>query len=211
MADPADAIAAAERDRRGQDRRLGRLPRSSSSPRSRCPSSVAGLVIAGKGDLPGLTGTLLSNGHAFRLVAVSWAAALPAALAWTAFALFLSARTRNSVVGIAVTGARRRRAAGLLARRRPAADPRGAAVRGAGRLARALRVAQPCRRRSSARCWSRLGWTAVAVLALALGSAGATRWRHEGAGRLRAASRARSCSVSWPSPAARRRASPPTA
>ena len=64
-------------------------------------SSVAGLAIAGKGDLPGLTGTLFSNGHAFRLVAASWAAALPAALAWTAFALFLSARTRNSVAGIA--------------------------------------------------------------------------------------------------------------
>src|SRR5262249_2320448 len=57
-------------------------------------------VIAGPHDLPGLTGTLLSNGHAFRLVAESWAAALPAALAWTAFALFLSARTRNSVAGI---------------------------------------------------------------------------------------------------------------
>ena len=63
-------------------------------------SSVAGLAIAGKGELPGLSGTLFSNGHAFRLVAVSWAAALPAALAWTAFALLLSARTRNSVTGI---------------------------------------------------------------------------------------------------------------
>jgi ABC-2 type transport system ATP-binding protein len=65
-------------------------------------SSLAGLAIAGEGDLPGLTGTPFSNGHAFRLVAASWAAALPAALAWTAFALFLSARTRNSVAGIAV-------------------------------------------------------------------------------------------------------------
>ncbi len=64
-------------------------------------SSAAGLAIAGKGDLPGLTGTILSNGDAFRLVAASWAAALPAALAWTAFALFLSARTRNSVAGVA--------------------------------------------------------------------------------------------------------------
>ena len=64
-------------------------------------STVAGLAIAGRGDLPGLTGTLFSYGHALRLVAASWAAALPAALAWTAFALFLSARTRNSVAGIA--------------------------------------------------------------------------------------------------------------
>ena len=64
-------------------------------------ASLAGLAIAGTGDLPGLTGTLLSNGHAFRLVAASWAAALPAALAWTGFALLLSARTRNSVAGIA--------------------------------------------------------------------------------------------------------------
>jgi ABC-2 type transport system permease protein len=64
-------------------------------------ASLAGLAIAGTGDLPGLTGTLFSDGHAFRLVAAAWAAALPAALAWTAFALFLSARTRNSVAGIA--------------------------------------------------------------------------------------------------------------
>jgi ABC-2 type transport system permease protein len=63
-------------------------------------SSVAGLVIAGPNDLPGLTGALISSGHAFGLVAASWAAALPAALAWTIFALFLSARTRNSVAGI---------------------------------------------------------------------------------------------------------------
>jgi ABC-2 type transport system permease protein len=65
-------------------------------------ASAAGLVIAGAHDLPGLTGTLFSNGHAFRLVAAAWAAAIPAALAWTAFALFLSARTRSSVAGIAV-------------------------------------------------------------------------------------------------------------
>ena len=65
-------------------------------------SSVAGLAIAGPNELPGLTGTRFSNGHAFGLVAASWAAALPAALAWTAFALFLSARTRNSIAGIVV-------------------------------------------------------------------------------------------------------------
>src|SRR5262249_32068098 len=60
-----------------------------------------GLGTAGAPAPPGLPGTLFSTGHAFGLVAVSWAAALPAVLAWTAFALFLSARTRNSVAGIA--------------------------------------------------------------------------------------------------------------
>ena len=65
-------------------------------------ASLAGLVLAGHGPLPGLTGELLPTGHAFGLVAVSWAAAIPTALAWTSFALVLSARTRNSVIGIAV-------------------------------------------------------------------------------------------------------------
>ncbi len=65
-------------------------------------ASLAGLALAGHGPLPGLTGQLIPNGHAFGLVAVSWAAAVPVALAWTAFALVLSARTRNSVIGIAV-------------------------------------------------------------------------------------------------------------
>ena len=65
-------------------------------------ASLAGLALAGHGPLPGLTGQLIPNGHAFGLVAASWAAAVPVALAWTAFALVLSARTRNSVIGIAV-------------------------------------------------------------------------------------------------------------
>src|SRR5262249_62127700 len=64
-------------------------------------SGVAGLVLAGAGDRPGLTGQLLGGSHAFGLAGVAWAATLPAALAWTAFALLLSATTRNSVVGIA--------------------------------------------------------------------------------------------------------------
>jgi ABC-2 type transport system ATP-binding protein len=65
-------------------------------------AGIAGLVLAEPGPLPGLTGELLPTGHAFRLVAVSWAAALPTALAWTSLALVLSARTRNSVIGIGV-------------------------------------------------------------------------------------------------------------
>ncbi|HEX4752488.1 MAG TPA: ATP-binding cassette domain-containing protein [Solirubrobacterales bacterium] len=65
-------------------------------------ASLAGLVLAEHGPLPGLTGELLPTGHAFRLVAISWAAALPTALAWTSLALVLSARTRNSVIGIGV-------------------------------------------------------------------------------------------------------------
>jgi ABC-2 type transport system ATP-binding protein len=65
-------------------------------------ASIAGLVLAEGGPLPGLTGELLPTGHAFRLVAISWLAALPTALAWTSLALVLSARTRNSVIGIGV-------------------------------------------------------------------------------------------------------------
>jgi ABC-2 type transport system ATP-binding protein len=65
-------------------------------------AGVAGLVLAEGGPLPGLTGELLPTGHAFRLVAISWLAVLPTALAWTSLALVLSARTRNSVIGIGV-------------------------------------------------------------------------------------------------------------
>jgi ABC-2 type transport system ATP-binding protein len=65
-------------------------------------ASLAGLALAGHGPLPGLTGQLIPSGHAFGLAAAAWAAAVPVALAWTAFALVLSARTRNSVIGIAV-------------------------------------------------------------------------------------------------------------
>jgi ABC-2 type transport system ATP-binding protein len=65
-------------------------------------ASIAGLVLAEHGPLPGLTGELLPTGHAFRLVAISWVAAVPTALAWTSLALVLSARTRNSVIGIGV-------------------------------------------------------------------------------------------------------------
>jgi ABC-2 type transport system ATP-binding protein len=65
-------------------------------------AGIAGLVLAEGGPLPGLTGELLPTGHAFRLVAISWLAALPTALAWTSLALVLSARTRNSVIGIGV-------------------------------------------------------------------------------------------------------------
>jgi ABC-2 type transport system permease protein len=65
-------------------------------------AGLAGLALAEHGPLPGLTGELLPTGHAFRLVAISWAAALPPALAWTSLALVLSARTRNSVIGIGV-------------------------------------------------------------------------------------------------------------
>ncbi len=64
--------------------------------------TVAGLVLAGSGPLPGLSGELFSSGHALLLVAASWAATLPVALAWTSLALVLSALTRNSVIGVAV-------------------------------------------------------------------------------------------------------------
>jgi ABC-2 type transport system ATP-binding protein len=63
---------------------------------------AAGILFAGWAPLVGLSGTLLPAPHAFALVALAWAATLPAALAWTSFALLLSAATRNAVVGIGV-------------------------------------------------------------------------------------------------------------
>lgn len=63
---------------------------------------AAGIVFAGWAPLVGLSGTLLPAPHAFALVALAWAATLPAALAWTSLALLLSAATRNAVLGIGV-------------------------------------------------------------------------------------------------------------
>ena len=62
----------------------------------------AGLALGGSGPLPGLSGQLLSPGHAFALVAVCWAATLPGALAWVAISLALSAATRSSLIGTAL-------------------------------------------------------------------------------------------------------------
>jgi ABC-2 type transport system ATP-binding protein len=61
----------------------------------------AGLALGGSGPLPGLSGQLLSPGHAYALVAACWAATLPGALAWVAIALALSAVTRSALIGIA--------------------------------------------------------------------------------------------------------------
>jgi ABC-2 type transport system ATP-binding protein len=62
---------------------------------------AAGLALDGGGPLPGLSGQVLSTGHAYALVAASWGATLPAALAWVAIALALSAATRSALIGTA--------------------------------------------------------------------------------------------------------------
>jgi ABC-2 type transport system ATP-binding protein len=64
-------------------------------------STVAGLLLAGRTPLIGLSGQLITPSAADRLVAIAWAGSLPTVLAWTAVALVLSAWTRSAIVGIA--------------------------------------------------------------------------------------------------------------
>lgn len=69
-------------------------------------STVTGLLLvrapalASGGSLPGLDGTILSDGAAARAVAIAWATQLGPALAFAALALLLSALSRSSAVGI---------------------------------------------------------------------------------------------------------------
>ena len=64
-------------------------------------STVAGLLLAGRTPLIGLSGQLIGPAAADRLVLVAWAGSIPTVLAWTAAALVLSAWTRSAIVGIA--------------------------------------------------------------------------------------------------------------
>ena len=64
-------------------------------------SIAAGYLLIGTEPLIGLAGQPLSPLRGLLLVAACWASVLPPALALTAFALLLSAWTRNSLVGVA--------------------------------------------------------------------------------------------------------------
>ena len=63
-------------------------------------STLAGLALAGDRPLVGLSGTELSPGRALVLVALSWACAVPALLAFTAVSWLLSVASRNPLVGV---------------------------------------------------------------------------------------------------------------
>jgi ABC-2 type transport system permease protein len=62
---------------------------------------VASVLVAGHGDLFGLTGQLIAPHDAWRLVAVSWLSTLPPTITFTALAILLSVWSRNAAVGIA--------------------------------------------------------------------------------------------------------------
>lgn len=61
---------------------------------------LTSLVVIGRQPLTGLTGQLISPGHALGLVIASWAVALPPLLGFTALAILLSVLTRNSSFGV---------------------------------------------------------------------------------------------------------------
>lgn len=63
-------------------------------------SIVGGFLLAGGSSIVGLGGQEVRPSQALLLVLASWASEIPAVLAWTALACFLSVVTRNSVVGI---------------------------------------------------------------------------------------------------------------
>lgn len=63
-------------------------------------SLAAGVLVVGDQPLIGLSGTLLSSGHATVLVLTSWATMLLPVLAFTALGLLLSVASRSSAVGV---------------------------------------------------------------------------------------------------------------
>lgn len=62
---------------------------------------ASSLLIAGHGDLVGLTGQLIPSHQALRLVAASWLSTIPPTIAFTGLAVLLSVWSRNAAVGIA--------------------------------------------------------------------------------------------------------------
>ncbi|GAB1640047.1 ABC transporter permease [Krasilnikovia sp. MM14-A1259] len=62
---------------------------------------VSSLLIIGSQPLTGLSGQRIAAASALRLVLAAWATAIPPMVGFTALALLLSARTRNSAFGIA--------------------------------------------------------------------------------------------------------------
>lgn len=63
-------------------------------------SLLAGTLVVGRQPLVGLSGTLLSPGHATVLVLASWASVLPPVLGFTGLGLLLSVAGRNGALGI---------------------------------------------------------------------------------------------------------------
>jgi ABC-2 type transport system permease protein len=63
-------------------------------------SLVAGLVLIGGHSLVGLSGNLLSPSHSLALVLASWALSLVPLLGYVALGLFVSARSRNGILGV---------------------------------------------------------------------------------------------------------------
>jgi ABC-2 type transport system permease protein len=61
---------------------------------------AAGVLVVGTQPLIGLSGALLSPGHAFVLVVEAWAIALIPALAFTALGVLFSVGSRNSLIGV---------------------------------------------------------------------------------------------------------------
>ncbi|MGR6320582.1 ABC transporter permease [Micromonospora soli] len=59
------------------------------------------LLVVGTQPLPGLSGQLISAGHALPLVIASWATAVAPVLGFTALAILLSVTTRNPTIGVA--------------------------------------------------------------------------------------------------------------
>lgn len=62
---------------------------------------VTSVLVAGHGDVIGLSGQLIPASHAWRLVGASWLSTIPPTLAFTGIAVLLSVWSRNAAVGIA--------------------------------------------------------------------------------------------------------------
>jgi ABC-2 type transport system permease protein len=62
---------------------------------------AASVLIIGTQPLTGLTGQVIDPGAALRLVAASWATAIPPLLGFTALAVLLSVKARNPAAGVA--------------------------------------------------------------------------------------------------------------
>ena len=63
-------------------------------------SLLAGLIVVGGRPMADLSGRQLGAVHLLLLVCVSWLIVLPAVLAYTSLALFVSVVTRNSIIGV---------------------------------------------------------------------------------------------------------------
>jgi ABC-2 type transport system permease protein len=63
-------------------------------------SLLAGALLGGGGTTVGLSGNVISGGHALDLLALSWLLSLPPLLAFASLAVLLSAASRSGIVGV---------------------------------------------------------------------------------------------------------------